>query len=60
MLGNALMDLTASGAPVLFPGVEYKISTHSAREVAVLEGEGGSKKRKKTGGKAPRKGTKKK
>ena len=58
MLGYALMDLLAPGAPVLLSDVDDMISAHSAREAAVLEGEGGSKKRK-SGGKAPRKGPKK-
>ena len=58
MLGCAVMDLTATGAPVLLSDVDDMISAHSAREAAVLEGEGGSKKRK-SGGKAPRKGPKK-
>jgi hypothetical protein len=50
------MDLTAPGAPVLLSDVDDMISAHSAREAAVLGSEGGSKKREKTGGKAPRKG----
>ena len=58
MLGNALMDLAVPSAPVLLSDVDGMISAHSAREAAVLEGDGGSKKRK-SGGKAPRKGPKK-
>ena len=57
MLGYALMDLLAPGAPVLLSDVDDMISAHSAREAAVLDGEGRSKKRK-SGGKAPRKGPK--
>ena len=52
MLGYALMDLSAPGAPVLLSNGNGMISVHSAREAAALEGEGGSKKRKKNGGKA--------
>ena len=52
------MDLTVPSAPALLSDVGDMISAHLAREVAVLEGEGGSKKRK-SGGKAPRKGPKK-
>ena len=52
------MDLTAPSTPVLLSDVDDMISAHLAREAAVLEGEGGSKKRKKNGGKAPRKGPK--
>jgi hypothetical protein len=51
-VGHALMDLTPPGAPVLLFDLGGMISAHEARKAAVLEGEGGSKKRKKTGGKA--------
>ena len=54
MLGNALMDLTVPSAPVLLSDVDDMISAHSAREAAVLKGEGGSKKREKNGGLEPR------
>ena len=56
MLGNA-HGLNGPNAPVLLSDVDDMIPAHSAREAAVLEGEGGSKKRK-SGGKAPRKGPK--
>ena len=59
MMGYALMDLTTPGAPVLLSDVDDMISAHSAREAVILAGEGGSKKRKKNGGKAPRNGTRK-
>ena len=61
MLGNALMDLAVPSAPVLLSDVDDMISAHSAREAAVLEGEGGPKKeeKKKSGVKAPRKGPQK-
>jgi hypothetical protein len=58
MLGHTLMDLAAPGAPVLLYGVGDMVSAHSAREAALLEGEGASKKRKTTGGKAPHRGSK--
>jgi len=53
------MDLAAPSAPVLLFDVDDMISAHFAREAAVLEGEGGSKKSKKNGRKAPCKGPKK-
>ena len=53
------MDLTVPSAPVLLSDVDDMISAHSAREAVILAGEGGSKKRKKNGGKAPRNGTRK-
>ena len=59
MVGYALMDLSAPGAPVLLSDVDDMISAHSAREAADLEGEGGSKKMKNNGGKAQRKSPKK-
>jgi hypothetical protein len=46
MLGYALMDLTPPGAPEVLFEVDDVISAHSAREAAILEGEGGSTKRK--------------
>jgi len=58
MLGCAVMDLTATGAPVLLSDVDDVISARSARETAVLEGEDRSKKEKEWR-KAPRKGFRK-
>jgi hypothetical protein len=58
ILGCALMDLTASGAPLLLSDVDDMTSAHSAREAALEKVEGGSKKRGGNGGKAPRKGSK--
>lgn len=57
LVGYALMNLTDPDNPVLLSDVDDMISAHSAREAAVLDGEGRSKKRK-SGGKAPRKGPK--
>ena len=56
MMGYVLMDLSVPSAPFLFFSVGDIISAYSAREAAGLEGDGGSKKRKTTGRKAPRKG----
>jgi hypothetical protein len=58
MLGCAVMDLTATGAPVLLSDVDDVISARSARETAVLEGEDRSNKEKEWR-KAPRKGFRK-
>jgi hypothetical protein len=60
ILGYALMDLTPPGAPEVLSEVHDVISAYLAREVAILEGEGGSTKRKNKNGQTPRKGPKNK
>jgi hypothetical protein len=47
MLRYASMDLAAPSAPVLLSDVDDMITAHSAREAAVLKGEGRSKKKEK-------------
>jgi hypothetical protein len=50
LVGCALMDLTDPGDPELLSDVDEMISAHSARETAVQEDEGGSKKKKREEG----------
>jgi hypothetical protein len=56
ILGYAHIDLAVPGAPVLLSHIGNMIFAHSAREAAVLEGEGGLKRGKKAIGKASHRG----